>query len=286
MDSQFRRHVEQQASELRETWLASGRPLPRVVPSVTSGKILTPALNVTVAPAAPGINVGYQTGPGGLGALDAEYVSNSTGQRLLSYYTAPKGALTASSASITVRQPNGSGDGLYDGGALGLYAAPGTWTLVALTIVDQAGNFQTYNQSQLAPLFPSLTITVTNPLTPDTAAPVVSAGKILTPTVHLSSAYPVFEVNLTMSDNLSGVYLIFLCVLAPSSTAGHCSPNWPHVPALTGSVNAYVGLSGVPKGTWTIQSLSVCDVAGNCIDNDTPPEIMALFGTTTFTVAN
>jgi hypothetical protein len=282
-ESQFLEIVKTQAAQRREAWIASGQLPPIIQPQITSGKILTPTLNVEKAPAAPELSVTFTTGSAGVGGIDAVFVSASTSQILYSNYNPTSWPTQGTVAFLT---PTGSYLGLYSGGALGLYAAPGTWSLLELSISDRAGNYIVYTQSQLAAIFPSLTITVTNPLKPDTTAPVVSAGKILTPVVHLSSANKDFAVNLTVSDDLSGVFQKCVYVTSPSNAGPFCDKSFTASPVVNGSVNAYFDLAGMAKGTWTISGYFVCDVAGNCKQDLNATDVKNLFGTTTFTVTN
>jgi hypothetical protein len=276
--SAFGERDEARAAELRQAWLASGRPRPTTAPVIVSGKILTPTLNVTVAPAAPEISVKFQTGPAGLAYIVAYYYSDTSGQLRYATYYAPGDfdAPSPAKGRLKIEQP------IY--GALGLYSAAGSWTLEQLTIADAAGNSTVYTGSQLASLFPSLNITVTNSGTPDTQKPVVTAGKILTPTVKLSSAYPSFRAKLTVSDNLSGVANVCVYVQEPGTGGGFCDDGTPPSPLLSGTVDGDTILKGDPTGTWTIFGYQVCDVAGNCVFDDSAADVQALFGTTTFTV--
>ncbi len=64
---------------------------------------------------------------------------------------------------------------------------------------------------------------------------------------------------------------------------------WPNIPAplLHGTITDGLNFAYVPDpptGTWTIFDYWVCDVAKNCLVDETPSDIQALFGTTTFTV--
>ncbi|HEY1963101.1 MAG TPA: hypothetical protein VGG69_11830, partial [Rhizomicrobium sp.] len=123
----------------------------------------------------------------------------------------------------------------------------------ALSIFDEAGNGNRYSQTQLAALFPSLTVNVTNNGTPDTAAPLITAGKVLTPKVSLSSTNPAFGVNLTMSDNLSGVQIGLLSVSAPDHTSGRGADVAGPSPIVNGTLKVFVPMNGATAtGKWTI----------------------------------
>lgn len=278
--SALKARVVARAIALRQAWVASGHPPTTTAPVIVSGKILTPALNVTTAPAAPQISVKFETGPAGLSYIQAYFVSDTSGQVRYATYYAPGDvdAPSPTKGTLKIEQPVG--------GALSLYSAAGSWTLASLTIQDAAGNYTSYSGSDLASLFPGLNITVANSGTPDTQNPVITAGKILTPTVKLSSAYPSFRTQLTVSDNLSGVASVCVYVQEPGSGGGFCDDGTPPSPLLSGTVQGDTILKGDPPGTWTIFGYQICDVAGNCVFDTSPSDMQALFGTTTFTVTN
>lgn len=278
--SSIRARVEARGEALRQAWLSSGHPPTTTTPTIVSGKILTPTLNVIMAPAAPQISVKFQTGPAGLSYIEAYYVSDSSGQVRYATYYAPGDVDAPSPTKGTLKIEQAVG------GALGLYSAAGSWTLETLTIQDAAGNYAAYSGSALASLFPSLNFTVTNSGTPDTQNPVINAGKILTPTVKLSSAHPSFRTSLTVSDNLSGVASVCVFVQEPGSGGGFCDDGTPPSPLLSGTVQGDTILKGDPTGTWTIYGYQICDVAGNCVFDTSASDIQALFGTTTFAVIN
>lgn len=84
----------------------------------------------------------------------------------------------------------------------GPYTQAGTWTLTFVEVCGYKGCSE-YSGSTLAALFPSLTVLVVNPKS-DTTAPTVSGGAILTPSVAISK-HSIFEANLTVQDDVSGV---------------------------------------------------------------------------------
>ncbi len=272
--------LEARAAVLRRAWLASGHKAPAAGPAVISGILLTPNLDVDKAPAAPDISVNFQAAAG-LSFISACFTSNTTTQTSCTVYEVPFGLSGPTGGKLRIRQPAGGG------GSLNLYAAPGAWSLTDLFLADMSGAVVNYNQSQIPTLFPGgSTINVTNIRTPDTSPPVITAGKVLTPVVSLSSANPGFGVQLTVSDNLSGVGQLCIEVSDPNGGGYLCDATLPPSPR-SGKVETavYIGNS-VPTGTWKITYYSVCDVAGNCISDNNPADIQSLFGTTTFTVTN
>jgi hypothetical protein len=282
----LRIQTEARAAQLRAAWIAAGHAIPPSAPVITSGKILTPTIKTTVAPAAPKFSITF-SGSTSLSFVEAVFASNSTGQELQVQYSTPQGAPSPTNGTINIGQPDRPLS-FFSPQNFTLYSAAGTWTLSYLNIADTSGNTNVYGEGQVATLFGGAnTITVTNPASPDTSAPMVSAGKILTPTVHIKSATPAFGAQLTATDNLSGVFFSCVYIEAPGDTTSSCYDNFSTAPFLSGSLHTwdYIGSSG-KTGTWTITGYEVCDVATNCLYVSNASEVKALFGTTTFTVTN
>jgi hypothetical protein len=269
--------LEAHSQALRRAWLASGHVVETAAPAITAGKLLTPNLNPIKAPAAPAITLTFQA-DAGLAHIGGCFSSSASSQELCLQDALPPGPPPPTAGNVAIEQPGG------EGGSLTLYAAPGAWTLTDLYIVDQSGAATAYNQSQIASLFTGgSTFEVTNTGTPDTAPPVITAARVLTPTVRLSSANPAFGAQLTVSDNLSGVGEICIDVTDPNDNEYSCGYDIPPSPR-SGAVNTGTSIAGGPVGTWSILDYDVCDVAGNCVYDDNPSDIQSLFGTTTFKV--
>lgn len=272
-------------AELRRAWIASGHNPGTLAapPAITSGKILTPEVNVTTAPAAPAVSVKFTTGPAGLSYISLTYSSNTSSQYTLATYLTAYKAPPLTQGFLKIQRVGGGNTQ----GAFNLYSAAGAWTLSELSIADKAGNSTNYNQTQLAAIFPSLTVNVVNNRSPDTTPPLISSAKVLTPVVSLSSASPDFGASLTVSDDLSGVQYGLITVTPPGSNNSFVANQGDAAPVVNGTVKVYVYLGGsTTTGTWTISQFGACDVTGNCTYDSNPSDIQALFGTTTFKVKN
>jgi len=264
------------ATDLKRAWLAAGHPATSTLPTISSGKILTPTVDVQTAPAAPAISVTFKTGAAGLESIYAYFYPSTSGGSFTEEYSVPYQSKGPTKGTIAMQS-----------GHFSLYAAPGNWTLSYLYIYDQAGNATYYGPSQLASLFPSVAIAVTNNGTTDANPPTVSAGAILTPKVSLSSAHPTFDVSLTLADDVSGVAETVIFLTPPGVSGGCGYNNYPPSPVLSGTITNYGSLAcfGTPStGTWTIDGYLVCDAAGNCLDDQSPADVKALFGKNTFKV--
>src|SRR5690242_9987684 len=148
---------------------------------ITAGQLVTTSLNVAKQPAAPEISVTYQGCNPGLLQIDAVFRSSSTPVQLLettfnlgSVHAPPSTQGTVKFKDIGER---------YGFGQFNPYSAAGTWTLTDVYIRDLATVYTHYDQAALTPLFNTLTLTLTNNRTPDTTAPVINSGQVLTPTV-------------------------------------------------------------------------------------------------------
>jgi len=243
-----------------------------IQPSITGGAIVSTTLTVGQATSIPTVQVSYKTGAKGLGGLELVFTSPNGSESLTISY-APHGLTTG--GTVTVAQPTN----------VPSYTQPGQWQLVAAYIEDYAGNFVSYSQSQLAALFPVTAINVVNNGPVDITPPVVTAGKILTPSVSLSSPLPVFAASLTGSDDVSGMYAPFVGILPPGGSFSQVDQITMPFPLLAGTGTAYSTVfPGQPTGTWSISFYALCDVAGNCFTDQSPTDIQNLFGTTTFQV--
>jgi len=282
-----RSRLEARAAELRQAWVSSGPRALTAAPSIISGKLITRSINTIRAPAAPKFSIKFAA-TAGLATISATFMSQSAGQYLLSGHNAGFGIPAPTSGTIDIQEPFMGITGDQGRGGLSLYAAPGTWTLVSLSIIDKSGTTTTYDQSQIAGLFPGgSTITVTNPASPDTTAPLVTAGKVLTPTVHLSSAPASFGARMTVSDDISGVVLPCVFVQPPGATTPFCATEAVAAPVTSGTVESWTYIGGFGQtGTGAITGYELCDAAGNCLVDSNAADVQALFGRTTFTVAN
>jgi hypothetical protein len=262
-----------------------GRPT-TADPTIISGKLLTTTLEATQAPATPQVSFKYSS-PGLLYYVKFAFMSPNGQQVLDTIYTTSvptsKAGKLVVENSYDVLQPQAE---YYQ--YLGLYAQQGPWTLVDAFILDEAGNYTSYSASQIAALFPSVTLNVTNAGTPDSTPPTVSAGKLLTPTVKLGSPRPYFRVQLSAADDISGVAIVEILVTDPDN-GRWISSGSPPSPFLSGNVIAgtnFAADGAVPTGSWTITGYEVCDVAGNCLADANESDVQALLGTTSFEVTN
>jgi hypothetical protein len=160
-------------------------------------------------------------------------------------------------------------------------AEPGTWTLEAISITDGAGVIQSYTGPALAALFPSRSLLVVNANGAQTAAPVITAGSILTPTVKLGSASPYFEADLTVTD-AAGVKSAAISLLSPDGKLV-IADAYGATAVTNGKIEAAVKLtsSSGATGTWRVIGCEALDVAENV---DAPANCAGLFPSATFQV--
>lgn len=221
-------------------------------PTLSAGHILTSTVDVSKAPGAPAISITYAA-PGNLGQIGMYFDSPSGQIYHVSFYS---GQHVPNTGTIVV---SGASE------PMSRYAAPGTWTLYDIDLYDQSNKYTRYTGSNLAARFPSLTFTVVNTLSSDAAAPTVTSGKILTPSVSLASRKPAL-ISVAVKDNLSGTG--YLCFVAQSSNGGYVmGGNFTYSPILNGTLITQVNPSdsGAGPGTYTITDYDVCDLANNCV---------------------
>jgi hypothetical protein len=275
-----------QAEMLRARWaelVARGEaPATVVEPAVTAGKILTASIDVTKAPGLPEIQLTLKSGTVGLESVQVTLSSPSGAHALFASVTLPSypPGQTKFVINSLLQSP-------FTNSALGLYAEPGGWSISGILILSGDSQFISYGPAQIATLFPAgATVQVANSGTPDVKPPVPGHGTILTSTVSLSSAEPFAAVKLNGKDDVSGIYSGSVNFSAPGG--------YPNVfgvygaidaPVLSGSLTMSNALSSsLTPGTYTIDSFSLCDYAGNCVSDSDSADIDKHFGTTTISV--
>ena len=248
-------------------------------PVITAASILTPTVNVAKPPGQPAIDVTYKTGASGLYDIYYYFEGPAPSDAQSSYaYVYFENGLTSGKTKI---QPffTSLGEGFN------AYSAPGTWTLDFLEIGDKAGHCTLYGNAALTKLVPHATIDVVNSGTPDTEAPKITAAEITTSTVSRSAANAWVRVNITVSDNLSGV--VEASASFETSSSNYLNPGIsPPYSVLNGVVVAAAPIDpSVAKGTYKVDELYACDAAYNCVDIDSSSTLNTLFGgKTTFQI--
>ncbi len=274
------------AFQLRTQWAAryaaGETPVSVVEPSISSGTILTPTIDVTKAPGAPAVELTLHAG-----TVGAQYVTlgiesptgmhsyqNSGGIQISAYPREP----AKQTLKLQLGYPFGSGGS-------SLYTAPGAWQLYTLMIYSNDGTVITYTGQALAALFPSLVVNVQNSGTPDTTPPSIGKGTILTPSVSASSTSPYFAFRLPVHDNLSGVSYVNANVVNEAGNSGFATQSNIGLPVVSTNVVSYAMLpADTAPGTYTITNVFACDAAANCNVLNTPAEIEAALGATSFQV--
>ncbi len=277
----------QLTTNLQAQWakrVAAGKVPPTFVePSLLRGRIVRPRVVLLKAPGAPEVELTLDPGTVGVSNISI-------------FMTSPSGAQTivAGLLGVPAYPPISAGEKLTFlvlpsiGGPssdFGLYTENGIWTLSQIVIQGNNGNQITYSAKDLASLFPSVAVDIVNRGSVDLTPPTVGAGTIVTPTVSLSGASPVFVASLDVADNLSGVRSVDLSISGPGTGFNVGSYAQITGPLLKGQAYSTLPIGGTfPTGTYTINGFTVCDYAGNCAPFNSAAEVKATFGTTTFQV--
>jgi hypothetical protein len=275
-----------QSEFLRARWAelaARGlTPATIVEPSLGASKILTPSINLGEAPGAPIVQLALNAGTVGYYALFASLISPSGSHEVGVGLEVPALPTNPEKRQFVVllQSPFTSGEGFN------IYSEAGVWTLQSINLSSNDGQLISYSGSQLASLFPGLTVNVVNKGTPDITPPKAGKGKILTPTVSLGSTAPYFAARLPVSDSNSGVQSVSLSIIPPGSNFPSNSAYSPlAAPVKAGDVTAYATFNASsPTGTYTISAFQVCDYAGNCLYKTSAADIEAAFGASSFEV--
>ena len=161
------------------------------------------------------------------------------------------------------------------------------WTLTSASLTDAAGTTTTYNQTQLAALFPSLALTVSNSGKQSIVPPTISVGKLLNTTVRLSSPLPYVGAQVTVTSSVAGAYSGQLYLTMPNGQPYVNFGTTGPAPVSKGAFQFGDNIAaGSPTGTWMIAGYQVCDIVGNCLTDKIPADVTKLFGRSTFTVTN
>jgi hypothetical protein len=130
------------------------------------------------------------------------------------------------------------------------YQCAGDYLLIEATIYDNAGNATDYYADQVPSIFKNYRFSFTNRYS-DSTPPVIKSGKIITPSVSLSSAHPFIDVSITGSDDLSGIYFASMEFLDPDTGNEISVSGYSPAPLLSGTfhVGENVATRSVPLGT-------------------------------------
>ncbi len=258
-------------------------PASVVEPSLASGEVLTPTIDVTKAPGVPAVQVKLRSGTVGADSIIISLAS-------------PSGTHTVTaSIQVPVYLPKPKTDTIkfqvaspFANQGFGLYAEPGAWTISNLILQSNDGGFIVYSPAQLSSLFPSIVVNVTNSGTPDVNPPTIGVGKILTPTVSLGGSSPYFAARLPVADDVSGVTIVSLGIAPPAGSTIYVNASSNITLPVQKGVVTIAGMlpAGATTGTYIINSLYACDAAQNCLSEMTSAEIQKALGSTTFQVTN
>jgi hypothetical protein len=264
------------AATLRAQWLARGHTLAQAAqsgePAITGGTVTAATLAVGDPQAYPNITVSYTAGAAGYNSTEFTFVSSS-GQSFYNAGTSVPYFTQSGTISFASIVP------------LALWSQPGKWRLAGATVYDNAGNSTIYTEHQLAKLFTNRSYTVTNSGLWDGRAPKILSGKLRNDTVSLSATYPALKAVITASDAGSGIYVAYVFIQPPGQTYYEAAIIPNAVPVRHGAIKAFDPLNEYdPTGTWGIIGYAVCDVASNCAGSTNQSDVLALFGTDSFTV--
>ena len=255
--------------------LAAAAPLP----TITSGQILRPSGDVSTPPGGPRLVLESQGSPG---AIVFTWTGPS-GEAFSQFFRGgPWGKKKVFQGTDALFPESTASKNVF-----GLYTQAGQWTLSQIFICSVSG-CTTYDSAQLASLFNSPTITVTNPNKPDITPPVAQSAAITTPSVSIANA-PDLLIDVSAADNLSGIYQIEVDASPPQSFGRVSASVFLDLSVylkgtfhLAGTVQA-----GSPTGTYTVVQVSLRDVAGNLTAITDPAAISTLFnGAPSFQVTN
>ena len=236
---------------------------------------------MTKAPGVPAMQVKFRSGTVGVSSINVRVVSPSGTHSIDGAIAIPPYPVNPAVEVIKSRLD------AFGTVGFGLYSEPGAWSIQTISLYTNDGQIINYYGDQLAAILANPVIQVANPSTPDTTPPKVGKGMILTPTISLSSANPYFAAKINVVDDLSGVSSAYLTVGAPDGSSVVFPYATLDLPVTNGPVVVSLLLQmNAPTGTYTVDSLTVCDLAQNCSTKSSTADLKAVFGKATFDVMN
>jgi hypothetical protein len=231
-------------------------------PTLSSGRLGSGTIDVTKPAASPTVT------------LDIAGTADEVGIQ----FQSPSGHLTEQAFFAGASEGTGSGPGFTGkvvlhgyiaasggaGGVLSPYAEPGVYKLTSLLLCGSPLPCVQYIGSSLPALFPKLTFRVVNPGTPDVTPPAASSASIKTRVVSIANG-PTPLIDVHASDNLSGIYSIFVAAHSPDLASVIRFQNQvPARPMINGVFKLTGFLSqGQAIGTYTVTAVILTDIAGN-----------------------
>ena len=143
------------------------------------------------------------------------------------------------------------------------WSAPGQWKLKAVLLADDAGNTQYLDAGAIAKLgLPS--ILAVRSMT-DTSAPKLTSFRLASEAIDTSQGPATAKLELTATDDLSGVKSAEVVFVSPSGNARHRgSAVFAPAKEVSGSVEVAFPQSS-ERGAWKVASIFLADAAGNTL---------------------
>ncbi|MFT7111273.1 MAG: hypothetical protein ACI843_002954 [Psychrobacter glaciei] len=147
---------------------------------------------------------------------------------------------------------------------LGLYAAEGVWQVSYVTIEDVAGNHFSYSSSELSSLGFDFSVYVQN-TNSDNLAPTLDDFSFNEAFINIQDGSETVTFNLTVSDNVSGLDYITVELVGPTSQTVYATIYGNDLGDLNHELSLESNAFGefAAEGQWTIQYVSLTDVADN-----------------------
>lgn len=161
--------------------------------------------------------------------------------------------------------PTGSGVSFENG--VPQYSEPGTWTVNYVQVMDRANNQTTYQGTALAAILQGPFVVAANPT--DTTDPVISAYRFSPASIDVSTAPKSVNVEIDVSDELSGVQAGWVTFKSPIITTA--SPQFitrtasffqtlPQPRITAGTLTASVTFPTYDRsGDWSVDQVCVVD---------------------------
>jgi len=232
-----------------------------IASSIAVGECKVSAAADTTGPVFQSVSVSSNVASGG-GAINA-YVSatdDSSGVKsAVVWYVSPTG-YTCNRATLS----QNTGGVLWGTVSINKYSETGNWSVDHIDLYDNAGNMTTvYSENNM---FGNLRNLIGGDYNVSSAMTEYGLPVLQGIAVDKKSAGPGTSINLTInaSDSESGINYAYVLYTSPSGTATKYSMMYPDS---TGALKDTLNIGKYDEaGTWTVDSIEVCDNAGNCLD--------------------
>jgi len=241
-------HADLVGANLPNTITVTNNSSDAMAPVLNNFSILTPNVDPSSGTAMLSAQVALSDAGAGVASVRVDFISASG--TLVSAVSAI--ANHPASATVQVNTP-----------VLSSHLEQGTWTVLGLLLVDNAGN-STQLANQLLTLGYANTLQVTN-ANSDAIAPSLTSFAVLTPNVYVNTGRARISFAVGAADDAAGIEKIRVDVRGPSNQVLTVWGDYAgqHPVSVNAQVDSAVLSTLSESGDWTVETVEIFDNAGN-----------------------